>query len=196
MLLFLSLFLGVQSLFFTLEAGKEQCFSLAVEKGHSFGGAFLISGKGEEFVMTRVIGPNNMLLYSSPTKAKEGEFKLSSAEGGMHKLCFRPTDSSPKVISFEFDHEWDELDDDTFATEETLRELGTSVRELYKNMSNISRNIHFFERREKTHRDLTEQTCDRVAWSGLVKMLVLGGITMTQLFILKRLFDNKSPSSI
>eukprot|EP00359_Climacostomum_virens_P000144 CAMPEP_0204896228 /NCGR_PEP_ID=MMETSP1397-20131031/38_1 /ASSEMBLY_ACC=CAM_ASM_000891 /TAXON_ID=49980 /ORGANISM="Climacostomum Climacostomum virens, Strain Stock W-24" /LENGTH=164 /DNA_ID=CAMNT_0052063807 /DNA_START=535 /DNA_END=1026 /DNA_ORIENTATION=- len=164
MLWLFSLVVGVQSLFFTLEPGKEQCFSLTVGKGHNFGGAYLISGKGEEFVMTRVYSPSNKVLYNNPPKAKEGEFKLNSADGGVHKLCFRPIDSSPKVISFEFEHEWDELDDEDFATEESLRELGGSVRELFKNLHNISRNIHFFERRERTHRDLTEQTCDRVAW--------------------------------
>jgi hypothetical protein len=196
MLWFLSLLIAAQGLFFTLEPGREQCFSLTVGKGHSFGGAYLISGKGEEFVMTRVYSPSNKIVYNNTPKTKEGEFKLNSAEGGIYKLCFRPIDSSPKVISFEFEHEWDELDDDDFATEEALRELGTSVRELFKNLHTISRNIHFFERRERTHRDLTEQTCDRVAWSGLVKMLVLGVITFTQIFMLKRLFENKKPNSV
>jgi hypothetical protein len=196
MLWFVVLITGAQSLFFTLEAGKEQCFTLAVGKGHSFGGAYLISGKGEEAVMTRVYSPSNKMLYSNTPKTKEGEFKLTSSDGGIHKLCFRPMDAQPKVISFEFEHEWDELDDEDFATEEALVELGGSVRELFKNLHTISRNIHFFERREKTHRDLTEQTCDRVAWSGLVKMLVLGAITFTQILMLKRLFENKQGSSV
>lgn len=192
MLLILAIVTQVQGLFFSLEPGLEQCFSLHVVKGHNFGGAFLISGRGEEFVITRIISPTNKVLYHSPPKSKSGEFKLAGEESGLHKLCFRPIDSSPKVVSFEFEHTWDELDEENYATEDSLRELGSTVRELSANLNAISRNIHFFTRRERTHRDLTEQTCDRVAWSGLMKMMILGAITFTQIFLLKKLFDNKS----
>mmetsp|Transcript_18398 Transcript_18398/g.33093 ORF Transcript_18398/g.33093 Transcript_18398/m.33093 type:complete len:195 (-) Transcript_18398:2887-3471(-) len=190
MLALLALVAGVHGIFFSLEPALEQCFSLHVVKGHNFSGAFLISGRGEEFVITRVFSPTNKVLYSNPPKAKSGEFKLTGEEAGLHKLCFRPIDSSPKVVSFELEHTWDELDED-YATEDTLRELAGTVRELSTNLNSISRNIHFFTRRERTHRDLTEQTCDRVAWSGLMKMLILGVITFTQIFMLKKLFDNK-----
>jgi hypothetical protein len=196
MLVAFALVTGVHSLFFNLEPGGEQCFSLAVNKAHSFGGAYLVSGRGQEFVIVRVFSPSNKVLFNSTPKTTSGEFKLIGQEDGLYKLCFRPLDGSSKTVSFEFEHKWDKLDDADYATETTLIDLGSTTRELFSNLNTIARNIHFSTRRERTHRDIAEQTCDRVAWSGMVKMSVLAAITLAQIALLRRLFDNKTVTPV
>ena len=46
-------------------------------------------------------------------------------------------------------------------------------------------------RREKVHRDLTEQTFDKVLWFSLGKVVALCSISFAQIYVLKSFFDGK-----
>jgi hypothetical protein len=133
----------------------------------------VISGKGEENVITRVSNPMGRIEYMSPRKSKEGKFQGVAKDAGMHALCFRTIDKESKVVSFEFGLDEDGPSEDHLAKDSSIDPLSNSLRSLSKQLDSVYRNVHFYQRREKVHRDLTEQTCDRVVASAIVKMIVL-----------------------
>jgi hypothetical protein len=96
------------------------------------------------------------------------------------------------VISFDYRH-WDLADSEGLASEEHLKPLENELRVLSNKLDSVYRNINFYERREKTHRDLIERTCDRVLWSVLGKIVILSSIAFTQIYMLKTTFDDKGP---
>jgi len=178
--------ISVNAVYFSLPGHKEQCFSLSVGKGNKLYGAFIVSGKGDENMIARVFSPDGKVDYQSPRKSREGNFEITSDSGGKHKLCFKSIDSNTKNVSFEFDTR-PEIEVDKLATEVeplTLKLTGVSAQ-----LDTVYRNIHFYERRERVHRDLIEQTCDRVLWSALLKILVLATVVAAQVVVFRGLFN-------
>lgn len=190
-----ALLLGVaHALYFTLAGYQQLCFGLTVGKGGSFHGAYVVSGQGERNVLVRVVAPEGTVQFTSPPRSNEGSFELTSAEGGTHNLCFRVADSTQKTIAFEYTAA--EVKEAELATETELDPLQDSIAVMARSMDKVYRNIHFFERRERVHRDLTERTCDRVLWSALVKMFVLAIITCVQVYVLRGFFDSKTAKPV
>jgi len=182
------------ALYFTLPGYQQLCFGLTVSKGSSFHGAYVVSGQNERNVLVRVVAPGGSVQFTSPPRSNEGSFDLTSAEGGTHDLCFRVADSTQKSIAFEYliaENKEAEL-----ATETELDPLQDSIGVMARSMDKIYRNVHFFERRERVHRDLAERTCDRVLWSALVKMFVLAIITCVQVYVLRGFFDSKTAKPV
>lgn len=184
----------VHALYFTLPGYQQLCFGLTVGKGGSFHGAYVVSGQGERNVLVRVVAPEGTVQFTSPPRSNEGSFELTSSEGGTHNLCFRVADSTQKTIAFEYTAA--EAKEAELATETELDPLQDSISAMAKSMDKVYRNIHFFERRERVHRDLTERTCDRVLWSALVKMFVLAIITCVQVYVLRGFFDSKTAKPV
>ena len=188
------LYACTHALYFVLPTTKEQCFGLQVGKGKGFFGEFVISGQGEENVITRCTAPSGKIDYMSPRKAKEGKFQAKSIEGGTHNLCFRTVDKVEKTISFEFGLDDDNQDEESLLGTENIDPLSNSLRDLGKQLDGVYRNIHFYQRREKVHRDLTEQTCDRVMMSAVIKMVVLALVGFLQIYILRGFFSGAGSS--
>lgn len=182
------------ALYFTLPGYQQLCFGLTVGKGNSFHGAYVVSGQNERNVLVRVVAPGGSVQFTSQPKSSEGSFDLTSAEGGTHDLCFRVADSTQKSIAFEYSAS--ENKEAELATETELDPLQDSIATMARSMDKIYRNVHFFERRERVHRDLAERTCDRVLWSALVKMFVLAIITCVQVYVLRGFFDSKTAKPV
>lgn len=181
------------ALYFTLPGYQQLCFGLTVGKGGSFHGTYVVSGQGERNVLVRVVAPGGIVQFTGPPRTSEGSFDLTSAEGGTHDLCFRVADSTQKTIAFEYSTT--EIKEE-LATETELDPLQGSINLMAKFMDKVYRNIHYFERREVVHRDLTERTCDRVLWSALVKMFVLAIITCLQVYVLRGFFESKTSKPV
>jgi len=184
-----------QGLFFTLEGNSEKCFSLRVRKGHEFWAAYVISGKGDRNVLTQIFESDGSIQYASPKKSREGSLELVSGKGGLHQMCFKALDRHSKTVSFEFTSQ-EEAEEGSLATEEELTPLRNGLKQLSKKLDSVYRNLHFYERRERIHRDLIEQTCDRVLWAGLSKMLVLISVSCLQVYLLRGFFEGKKGTSI
>lgn len=179
-------------LHFTLLGLDTKCFSIEVVTGHKLWGDYVVSGLGEENILTRVVSPSNVVVYEAPDRSSEGKFEITAKETGPYKLCFKSLDSNPNTISFDYSH-WDVIEAEGLASEEHLKPLEDELKILSKRLDSVYRNINFYERREKTHRDLIERTCDRVLWSVLGKIVILSSIAFTQIYMLKITFDDKGP---
>lgn len=110
-------------------------------------------------------------------------------------MCFKALDRHSKTVSFEFTSQ-EEAEEGSLATEEELTPLRNGLKQLSKKLDSVYRNLHFYERRERIHRDLIEQTCDRVLWAGLSKMLVLISVSCLQVYLLRGFFEGKKGTSI
>ena len=78
---------------------------------------------------------------------------------------------------FEFEIDNDVLDLDEASYKHSIDPVEESVRNLNRQLDLVNRNIQFTMRREKVHRDLTEQTFDKVLWFSLAKVMALVGIS-------------------
>ena len=103
-------------------------------------------------------------------------------------------DKVEKTISFEFGLDDDNQDEESLLGTENIDPLSNSLRDLGKQLDGVYRNIHFYQRREKVHRDLTEQTCDRVMMSAVIKMVVLALVGFLQIYILRGFFSGAGSS--
>lgn len=94
-------------------------------------------------------------------------------------MCFRGMDNAKKTINFEFDIDSEVLDIDEATYKDSIDPVDTSMRDLNRQLDMVNRNIQFTMRREKVHRDLTEQTFDKVLWFSLAKVVALCSISFT-----------------
>ena len=99
-------------------------------------------------------------------------------------------DFSEKSISFEFSQE-SQIEEFALAKDDQFEPLNDDIQNLVKNLDTVYRNIHFYERRERVHRDLAEKTCDDLLWSVLIKIAVLCVLSLSQIYALKGFFTDK-----
>ncbi|OMJ75759.1 hypothetical protein SteCoe_25023 [Stentor coeruleus] len=188
LLVVLSLVNGIS---FTLEGkGALRCFSQYVNTGKELSGAYVVSGEKDQNVLTTVVDPNGRIVHTSQARSREGKFEIKADKDSVYKLCFQSKDKTPKSISFDV-YSQEGLQEENFATQDEITPLRTTFRRVSRNLDTVYRNIQFYERRERTHRDLAEVTCDRVLFCGIIKMVVLALISFAQIWIMRTLFNNK-----
>ena len=135
--------------------------------------------------------PHGKQTYLSAKFAKEGSYDLKSTVDGVYTMCFRGMDNHKKIINFEFDISSEVLDVDDATYKANIDPVDTSMKDLNRQLDLVNRNIQFTMRREKVHRDLTEQTFDKVLWFSLGKVVALCSISFAQIYVLKSFFDGK-----
>lgn len=172
------------ALYFPLDYRVERCLGIdLLSPTQAFSGAYMVSGQGENNVMVRVEAPSKHVLYHSTPKSREGKFDLVSEEPGRHRLCFKAFDRWPKNISFEL--QTTKPEPELLSDKELLPLLQDTVV-MKRGYETIQRNIRFTKQQERTHRDLTERTCERVVWCALVKVVVLGLVAVLQVVVLRK----------
>ena len=182
-------------LFFTLDPAVERCIGVHLPSKREFAGAYLFAGENEDNVLARVKSPQGYILHQSSSGVKEGKFELESKEEGIYRLCFRTKDLIQKIVSFEFAAKESKKDQEA-VTDTELAPLTNGLRSMGRVFDAVYRNIHFYQLRERTHRDLTERTCDRILWSAVGKMVTLGALCLVQIYILKALFKAKESQPV
>jgi hypothetical protein len=175
------------SLFTNLPGYTEYCFFIDGKAGQKIWGEYVISGEGDMNVLTRFFDSVKKPKYSSPKGTREGKFEFLLTNDEYHELCFKALDADVKVISFEFSQE-DQVS--TLAAEDHFQPIEDEVKMTSRLLETVYRNLHFYERRERVHRDLTERTCDNILRSVLVKVVVLCGISLVQIYVLRGLFSS------
>ena len=185
MWVFTTLLVAVSAMYFPLDYRTERCFGLLLPPNHPFSGAYLVSGQGENNVMTRVESPTKRVMYHGAPKTHEGKFELTSAEEGRYRFCFKAFDRWPKNVSFDYKAVKKEETAD-LPSEEEITPLRQDVQKMKQAFDAVARNVQFTKQQERTHRDLTERTCDRVLWCAILKIAVLSLVSFLQISVLKR----------
>lgn len=172
-----------------------RCINQRTDIGNEISIAYVISGENDQNVIATVMDTRGKIVYNNPPLSREGKFETKSSGVGYFRLCFQSKDSTAKSISFDF-YLQDGLQEEKMATQDEIAPIRTNFRKLSRNLDSVYRNIQFYERREKTHRDLAEITCDRVLVSGIVKIVVLCIVSICQGWILKGFFSNKNANTV
>jgi hypothetical protein len=193
--MFYFLFLGlVQGIFFTLNSKTEFCIGVEVKKSKELWGDYVISGEGDKNVITTLYDPKNIVEYISEKDTREGKFAIKKPAGGIHRTCFKATDGVQKTVSLEINTE--EPPEDKVITEEEIEPFQINLKRALRSIESINRNLHFYQRREKVHRDLTEKTCDRVLWTAVIKLLTIFSISLLQGWGVTKLLSSSQTSKI
>lgn len=176
------------AMFFTLPGHTEYCFSLDGKTSQKLWGAYIISGEGDMNVLSRLYNSQRKAKYISPKKTREGKFDIILDHDETYNFCFKSLDSYTKTISFEYsqDENKEEL---ILAGEDQFQPINDEVLTASSLLESIYRNLHFYERRERVHRDLTEKTCDSILLSVLIKIIILCLLSLIQIYVLKSLFN-------
>ena len=184
------LILSSYALFFTLPGYMEFCFTIDGKESSKIWGAYIVSGSEDTKVLTRLFDANRKTLYTSSKSSREGKFETAVTVDQIYELCFKALDFSEKSISFEFSQE-SQIEEFALAKDDQFEPLNDDIQNLVKNLDTVYRNIHFYERRERVHRDLAEKTCDDLLWSVLIKIAVLCVLSLSQIYALKGFFTDK-----
>jgi emp24/gp25L/p24 family/GOLD len=182
--------LACYSVFFTLPGFVEYCFFLDGVESQKIWGAYVISGPGDTNVLTRVFDRVKKPKYTSPKETREGKFVIEVGETQTYELCFKALDFEDKIVSFEFSQDT-LIAKNQPANQDEFDPLTDDIEALSKSLESVYMNIQFYERREKVHRDITEKTCDNILWSVLIKIVVLCVLSLTQVVVLKGLFNQE-----
>ena len=178
---------------FTLPSYSQYCFLIDGEKSHKLWGAYVISGEGDKNVLASLYDNSQKILYTSPLDSREGKFEIEVSDPQLYKLCFTAHDRTEKTVSFEFSQEL-KIEEETLASDDQFSPINDDLAKSSKLLDTVYRNLHFYERRERAHRDLTERTCDNVLWSVLAKIIVLCILSLTQIYVLKGFFNMNKAS--
>lgn len=181
------------AMFFTLPGYMEYCFIIDGKASRKIWGAYVISGEGDMNVLTRFFNSQRKAKYISQAGTREGKFEEAIDNDEMHEMCFKSQDGTEKIVSFEFSQDM-QIEEQNLAAEDHFQPLDDEVASASKLLDTIYRNLHFYERRESVHRDLTERTCDYILWSVLIKIVVLCTLSLLQIYVLKNMFSSAKVS--
>jgi tetrahydromethanopterin S-methyltransferase subunit B len=157
-------------------------------------GAYIISGEGEKNVKVTLYDPKNIVEFLSDEDSREGKFKVKKPSAGNHRLCFKSSDTLVKSISFEIKSE--SVPVDVITVEEQVEPLEIGLRQVGRNMESVYRNLHFYSRREKVHRDISERNCEKILWAAILKISCLVTITLLQIWGLTHILERSSTNKI
>ena len=183
-----------QGIFFQLTSKSEYCIGNFVRNSKELWGAYVISGEGEKNVKVTLYDPKNVVEFLSDENSREGKFKVKKPSSGNHRLCFLSSDDLVKSISFEV--KTDSAPVDVITVEEQVEPLEIGLRQAGRNMESVYRNLHFYSRREKVHRDISERNCDKILWAAILKITSLVTITVLQIWGLTHILDTSSANKI
>ena len=185
---FLFLAISCYGLSFVLPGQTEYCFSIDGIATRRIWGEYIISGVGDMNVLTRLFDSKKKIKFASESGTREGKLELIANENQLYELCFKSVDSDDKTVSFELSQ--NELSQVvTPVSNDGFEPLSDDLSESTSLLEGVYRNLQFYEERERINRDLTERTCDSILWSVLLKIAVLCGISLTQLYVLKGIFN-------
>eukprot|EP00897_Mesotaenium_endlicherianum_P005232 jgi/Mesen1/4737/ME000241S03783 len=150
-----------------------------------------------------VTGPDGRQVYSAHRQA-EDEFQIRGAGRGVYTFCLLNYANAPETVDL---HIWVQPDPPLLATmadvliprelakdgpvEDALRALAG----LQEQLGQIEVDQHYFRARYARRRLVAESTSRRLVCFALLEVAVLVGASVTQVVILRRMFERRYRSS-
>uniref|UniRef100_A0AAZ3PC53 GOLD domain-containing protein n=1 Tax=Oncorhynchus tshawytscha TaxID=74940 RepID=A0AAZ3PC53_ONCTS len=188
---------------FQLPAGRTECFYQTATKNGSLEVEYqVIAGAGLDVGFT-LISPSGYKL-ASEFRTSDGIHTVEPTEDGDYRLCFDNSFSklSEKMVFFEVivegqpgdtwgDEEWADMAEPESMVEyklEDIRETMDSVHRHLERSRQLQTMLRAFEARD---RYLLEDNLWRVSFWSSMSLLVILTVAVTQVYTLRRLFDDK-----
>ncbi|XP_023677724.1 transmembrane emp24 domain-containing protein 1-like isoform X1 [Paramormyrops kingsleyae] len=188
---------------FLLPAGKMECFYQTASKNGSMEVEYqVIAGAGMDVDFT-IISPIGYQLTSEFRKS-DGIHTVEPTEEGDYRICFDNSFSrfSEKMVFFEVilegpggdaggEDDWADIAEPESLLEYKLEDIRDSIDSVHRRLERsrqMQMSLRMFEARD---RNLLEDNLWRVSFWSCVNMLVLLGVAFTQVYTVRRLFDDK-----
>mmetsp|Transcript_2428 Transcript_2428/g.8671 ORF Transcript_2428/g.8671 Transcript_2428/m.8671 type:complete len:216 (-) Transcript_2428:27-674(-) len=192
------------ALSFVVPASREECFVENLEKGTEVGLTYQVTEGGFLDIDVAVTAPDNQVIYAG-RREKAGRYFFVTHVKGPYRMCFSNKMSTVTsktvnmVLNIGVQRSEEEIVRSIMAGREGqdlpniphLMELQSSIMQLADGLYSIQREEKYLRIRERVHRDTSESTNARVLGWSLVETIVLIGISLWQIFYLRRFFEVK-----
>ncbi|XP_075889262.1 transmembrane emp24 domain-containing protein 1-like [Nelusetta ayraudi] len=192
---------------FLLPAGQTECFYQTVAKGDSIEVNYqVIAGQGLD-VSFFLFSPSRHPLLSD-VRRSDGIHIVDASEDGDHRLCFDNSHSklSQKMIVFEVTVDgpnvaaeggrkaWvDVALTNQDEMERPVAAITAQMDLVHQNLEKSRQSLAALRAFEARDRYLLEDNLWRVSFWSCVNLLVMSAVAVTQIYTLRRLFDDKRP---
>ncbi|XP_033751212.1 transmembrane emp24 domain-containing protein 1-like [Pecten maximus] len=189
-----------------INAGAQDCFYQHVKKPVGIEIEYQVIDGGDLDISFYVQAPNGQVLLSDVQKS-DAVHKVDAGVAGDYKICFDNTFShfNAKVVYFELisdDEEEDDDDDDkdwNFAKEELSGLIDMTIQDFKKKMETMKDNLdksaqiqHILKNYEARDRNTAEASFQRVNWFSGIQVFIMVSVGLTQVLLIRGLFDDKS----
>lgn len=188
---------------FVLPAGSRECFYQSTVKNGSMEVEYqVIAGAGMD-VDFNILSPQRIHLVSEYRRS-DGVHMVEPTEEGDYQICFDNTFSrfSEKIVFFEVildspsndagaDDEWAGLGESENILEYKLEDIRESIESVHRRLERSRQMQTFLRAFEARDRNLLEENLWRVSFWSCVNLMVMLSVALTQVYTVRRLFDDK-----
>ncbi|KAJ5071173.1 transmembrane emp24 domain-containing protein a [Anaeramoeba ignava] len=176
---------------FTVPAGKKECFYDDAKKEEIITIQFQVIRGGDKDIDLSISSPNNDLVYTG-LREVEGKYSFVAKMDGQYAFCFDNSMSSVTQKEINTNIQIGKLTKDSeLAKKEDLTPLEKGILNLEERLISISEEQKYFKVRERVHRDTAESSNARVLWWSFFKTLLIVGMSVGQIYFLRRFFEVK-----
>ncbi|CAD6187624.1 unnamed protein product [Caenorhabditis auriculariae] len=192
--LLLSVLVASSSAYFIhIDANEEQCFFDRLISGTKMGLMFEVAEGGFLDIDVKIVGPDNKEIYKGERESS-GKFTFAAHMDGIYTYCFgnKMSTMTPKAVMFTVEiNEAHQQPVGAASNQEAAdnQKLEEMVRELSQALMSVKHEQEYMEVRERVHRSINENTNSRVVMWAIFEAIVLVGMTLGQIFYLKRFFE-------
>uniref|UniRef100_A0A1I7V4B3 GOLD domain-containing protein n=1 Tax=Caenorhabditis tropicalis TaxID=1561998 RepID=A0A1I7V4B3_9PELO len=181
------------SYFIHVDANEEQCFFDRLTSGTKMGLMFEVAEGGFLDIDVKIHGPDNKEIYKGERESS-GKFTFAAHMDGIYTYCFgnKMSTMTPKAVMFTVEiTEPHQQAPGAAASQDAAdnAKLEEMVRELSSALMSVKHEQEYMEVRERVHRNINENTNSRVVMWAAFEAFVLVGMTIGQVFYLKRFFE-------
>jgi hypothetical protein len=194
-LLLLALFgWSAQAVQFEVSARTTKCVAEEIQNHVVVVGDYKIVHSDDSHKLTvKVTSPyGNQLHYQE--NVQNGQFAFTTSESGNFMACFWLTNAPPNAavnVALDWKTGVAAKDWASIAKKDKLDGMELELRKLEEAVGSIHSEMLYLREREAEMRDLNELTNSRVAWFGIMSLLVCLGVAGWQLWHLKTFFERK-----
>lgn len=188
---------------FLLPAGRTECFFQTATKNGSMEVEYqIIAGAGMDVDFT-IVSPHGYQLISE-FRRSDGVHTVEPTEEGDYQICFDNSFSrfSEKMVFFEVileapasddggDDEWAGLGEPESLLEYKLEDIRESMDSVHRRLERSRQMQTALRAHEARDRYLLEDNLWRVSFWSCVSLLVMLTVAFTQVYTVRRLFDDK-----
>lgn len=179
-------------------ATENECFHERVEKGVKLGFSYEVMDGGFYDVDVHITDPNNVVVHSDE-KSSNGKLTFESDLQGAYEFCFgnKLSSRAPKSIIFDIDRS-DVVKPKAESTDPAKPDENDETAKLKSMVDNLllatvsgRHDVRYLVARDKVHRKINEESNSRIVLWSIVEFLLLLGVTLGQVWYLKRFFETR-----
>ena len=173
-----------------LEGRDELCMKFTmVEAMGSINIDALSTGFNSKLVHYRVYNENNELIKEQKKMEEFHHTENNTKAGEVFKFCIKDLDGTKKTIFFNKHENFVQINKPI--QKDSFEGVRTLLQELLQLLRKIEQGIMFRESLASNHIELTEKNLNNIKYGSLAKVVIVGMITVIEIFILMKFIEKK-----